>query len=64
MPRDIELLTSQVQPSQYITPPILEVTGMVLPTEEGGPIRIHLILEGGYELELPATQDAIDALHH
>jgi hypothetical protein len=40
----------------------IQAEGVVMPGIEG-PARIRLVLEGGYGLEIPVTQETIDALY-
>ncbi len=51
----------QVPPDNYQTPPVTLVVAITMPSIEG-PGRIRLRLEGGYGLEIPMKQDAIDTL--
>ncbi len=45
----------------YETPTASQEPGIVV-QDDKGLLRIHLILEGGYELEIPVTQDAMEGL--
>ena len=47
---------------RYRTPLVVQAqSGKMADTT--GPIHIHLALEGGYELEIPMTQEALNGLY-
>lgn len=48
-------LADIVPAGRYETPRLLQTTLVLPAAEQGGPIRILLHLEGGYELEVEAT---------
>jgi hypothetical protein len=54
-------LAELIPPGCYRTPTAI-LAGDVRMGGIEGPPRILLTLEGGYELEIPATRDAIDRL--
>jgi hypothetical protein len=62
MPQQPQQLASLIPSGYYRTPLAIRVRGCTMAGVEG-PARILLSLEGGYELEIPATQDAIDELY-
>ena len=62
MPQQPQLLDGLIPSGHYRTPIAIQMRGCTLPGVDG-PARILLSLQGGYELEIPATQDAIDELY-
>jgi hypothetical protein len=55
-------LSELAPPSHYRTPTAVQSRGIVMAGIEG-PDRIRLLLEDGYKLETPMTQNAIDGLY-
>lgn len=49
-------------PGHYRTPPAIQALGVVMPSYKA-PAQIRLALESGHELDIPVTQDTIDALY-
>jgi hypothetical protein len=62
MSERIQQLDGLIPSGHYRTPLAIQVRGCTMAGADG-PARILLSLEGGYELEIPATQDAIDELY-
>ena len=62
MPQHPQLLDGLIPSGHYRTPIAIQMRGCTLPGVDG-PARILLSLQGGYELEIPATPDAIDELY-
>jgi hypothetical protein len=62
MPQQPQQLGGLIPSGHYRTPLAIQVRGCTMAGVEG-PARILLTLEGGNELEIPTTQDAIDALY-
>jgi hypothetical protein len=50
------------RPGRYSLPTATRALNVAMPSHKG-PARIRLALEGEYELEIPATQHAIDGLY-
>jgi hypothetical protein len=50
------------RPGRYSLPTAIQALNVAMPSHRG-PARIRLALEGEYELEIPATQHAIDGLY-
>jgi hypothetical protein len=62
MPPQPQPLDGLIPSGHYRTPLATQVRGCTMAGAEG-PARILLSLEGGYELEIPATQATIDELY-
>jgi hypothetical protein len=60
-PEELPPLAALGPPGPYRTVPVQQVLGLATASRKG-PARIRLSLEGGYELDIPVTQDAIDEL--
>ena len=60
-PPDMPPLAELGPPGRYRTPDAIQVLGVSLGGRTGPP-QLHLLLEGGYELVVPMTPDAMQAL--
>ena len=60
MPQSPRSLASLTDPGRYEIPKLLHIERVL--SEEIGQSRIRLVLEGGYELDIPVTPDAMQSL--
>jgi len=61
-PEELPPLAVFGPPGHYRTALVVQVEDVVTASRKG-PARIRLQLEGGYALDIPVKQDAIDALY-
>lgn len=59
---EMQLLAELVPPGSYRTPDAIQCLGVALGGNTGPPL-LHLQLEGGLQLAIPLTQDAMRQLY-